>query len=116
MGRKLRNNDGFPASPMLREKIGNSLTGKLKGQRIVKTQYGDKAVFQVELVDADCDFIKDGNPYEPIAGETIEIMPPTVLAKHFAQVKDGETFKTVYMGLGKKGKGNPPHLFETEVL
>lgn len=116
MGRKLKNHDGFPASPMLREKIGNSITGILKGSRTAKTQYGEKPVYVVQLVDADCDFLRDGLPYEPEAGELIEIMPPTVLAKHLAQVKEGETFKTVYAGLGKKSKGNPPHLFETEVL
>ncbi len=116
MGRKLSNGVGFPAMPLLRDKIGAWLTGVLKGSRTVKTQFGDKPVFQIALVDADCDFSRDGVPYEPAAGEIVEIMPPTVLAKHLAQVQVGETFKTVYEGLGKKGKGNAPHLFATEVL
>lgn len=116
MGRKITNLEGFPASPMLREKIGSSLTGTVVSTRIAKTQYGDKPVYTVKLVDADCDFLRDGLPYEPAAGELVEIMPPSVLAKHLAQVQPGETFKTVYQGLGKKGKGNPPHLFITEVL
>ena len=115
MGRKLSGSD-FPPSPLLRDKIGATLTGIIKGTRLAKTQYGEKPVFTVQLVDADCDFIRNGEPYEPAAGELVEIMPPTVLAKHLAQVKEGETFKTVYKGLGKKGKGNAPHLFETEVL
>ncbi len=116
MGRKISSMEGFPASPLLRDKIGNWLTGVLKGSRVAKTQYGEKPVFQVSLVDADCDFSRDGLPYEPAAGEIIEIMPSTVLAKHLLQVQVGETFKTVYKGVGKKTKGNPPHLYDTEVL
>ncbi len=116
MGRKLTGNGGFPASPMLRDKIGATLTGVLRGSRSVKTQFGDKKVYQVEVVDADCDFKKDGLPYEPSAGEIVEIMASTVLAHHLDAVKEGETFKTTYKGLGKKGKGNAPHLFESEVL
>lgn len=116
MGRKLTNQIGFPASPMLRDKVGATLTGTLQGNRIVKTQFGDKKVYKVAVVDADCDFTKDGLPHEPVAGEIIEIMASTVLAKHLDQVKDGETFKTTYKGLGKKGKGNAPHLFDTEII
>jgi len=117
MGRKLKNNDGFPASPLLRERIGNSLTGVLTAVREAKTQFGTKPVYAVKLIDADCDFTKDGLPYEPAEGEVIEMMPPTVLARHLAQVNIGETFKTVYKGLGKKSKkGNPPHMYDTEVL
>lgn len=116
MGRKLQSNEGFPASPYLRDKVGATVTGVMRGSRVVKTQYGDKTVYQFTIVDADCDFMKDGLPYEPAEGELVEIMAPTVLGKHLAQVKPGETFKTTYKGLGKKGKGNAPHLFDTEVL
>lgn len=116
MGRKLSGNGGFPASPLLRDKVGNSLTGVVQARREAKTQYGLKPVYTIKLVDADCEFKKDGLPYEPSEGELVEIMPSTVLASHLAQVKEGETFKTVYKGLGKKGKGNAPHLFDTEVL
>ncbi len=116
MGRKLQSQDGFPASPMLRDKVGATITATMKGNRLAKTQYGDRTVFAVAVVDADCDFQKDGLPYEPIAGEIVEIMAPTVLSKQLAQVKEGETFKTTYKGLGKKGKGNAPHLFDSEVL
>jgi hypothetical protein len=116
MGRKLQSQDGFPAHPMLRDKIGATITAKMIGSRLAKTQYGEKPVFNVSVIDADCDFQKDGLPYEPAEGEIVEIMAPTVLAKQLAQVKAGETFKTTYKGLGKKGKGNAPHLFDSEVL
>lgn len=116
MGRKLTNMDGFPASPLLRDKVGAWLTGTLQEVRVAKTQFGEKPVYKVKLVDADCAFTKDGLPHEPAEGEIVELMPPTVLARHLAQVKPGETFKTTYKGLGKKGKGNAPHLFDTEVI
>lgn len=116
MGRKLQSQDGFPASPYLKDKIGATVTGTMKGNRLVKTQFGEKTVYSFAVVDADCDFKKDGLPYEPAAGEIVEIMAPTVLGKHLAQVKEGETFKTTYKGLGKKGKGNAPHLFDTEII
>lgn len=116
MGRKLQSQDGFPASPYLKDKIGATVTGIMRGNRVVTTQFGDKTVYSFSAIDADCDFKKDGLPYKPEEGELVEIMPPTVLGKHLAQVKVGETFKTTYKGLGKKGKGNAPHLFDTEII
>src|SRR5580704_1546330 len=60
MGRKITGLDGFPASPMLRDKVGATLTGILQSKRTAKTQFGERPVYQVKLIDADCEFTKDG--------------------------------------------------------
>lgn len=113
MGRKISASD-FPPSAELRAE-GAVIKGVYQGSREIKTQFGPKSVFKLKVLDANCEFTKNKEAYEPAAGETVEIMGTTTLTNQLNQVKEGETVTIKYAGLGKKTKGNAPHLFDVEV-
>jgi hypothetical protein len=113
MGRKISATD-FPPSAELRVE-GAELKGVYQGNREIKTQYGLKKVFMFKVLSANCNFLKNKVEYEPAANELVEVMGTTTLTNQLNQVKEGETVTIKYAGLGKKTKGNAPHLFDVEV-
>jgi hypothetical protein len=114
MGRKISASD-FPPSAELRME-GAEITGVFKGSREIKTKYGLKTVFMLKVSDANCTFTKNEQPHEPVIGDEVEIMGTTLLTNQLKQVKVGETVHIKYAGLGTGTKGNPPHMFDVEVL
>jgi hypothetical protein len=72
-------------------------------------------VFIFKVVEANCEFLKNKEAYEPEAGEIVEVMGTTTLTNQLNQAKPGEVITIKYEGLGKKTKGNAPHLFDVEV-
>lgn len=114
MGRKITASD-FPPSAELRVD-GASIKGVFDGAREIKTKFGLKSVFRVKVQEANCAFTRNQQPYEPEAGEVVEIMGTTLLTTQLNQVKVGEVVSIKYAGLGKGTKGNPPHTFDVEVL
>lgn len=113
MGRQLTASVGFPATARLTDKKGSTFTGTLMGYRTQEMGFGPKMIFSFKVIDADCAFSKDKLPYEPAEGEVVEIIPSTVLQRQLEQATVGKTIAIEYMGLGKKGKGHAPHLFNT---
>lgn len=113
MGRKLSASD-FPPSAELRAE-GAVLKGEYVGNREIKTQFGLKTVFKFKVIDANCEFLKNKVAYEPERGEVVEVMGTTTLTNQLNQAKEGEVITIKYLGLGKKTKGNAPHLFDVEV-
>lgn len=113
MGRKLSSSD-FPPSAELRAE-GAVLKGEYLGSREIKTQFGLKQVFKFKVIEANCEFLKNKEAYEPEKGEMVEVMGTTTLTNQLNQAKVGEVLTIKYIGLGKKTKGNAPYLFDVEV-
>lgn len=114
MGKKYSDSTGF--SPTADIKVeGAMLKGILGSSRLVKTQFGDKPVFKIKVLDANCKFtLGKGEEVNVEEGAEVDIFAPTRLATQLAKVPQGETITIKYLGLGKNSKGNPPHTFSVE--
>lgn len=114
MGKKYSDSTGF--SPTAEIKVdGAMLKGIMVGVRQVKTQFGDKPVYKLKVLDANCKFtIGKGEEVTPEEGAEIDVFAPTRLATQLSKVPVGETITIKYLGLGKNNKGNKPHTFSVE--
>ncbi len=114
MGKKYSDASGF--SPTAEIKVdGAMLKGVMVGARLVKTQYGEKPVYKLKVLDANCKFMMGkGEEVDVAEGTDIDVFAPTRLATQLAKVPQGETITIKYLGLGKNSKGNKPHTFSVE--
>lgn len=111
MAKNYSDSTGF--SPTAEIKVdGAMLKGILGASRLVKTQFGDKPVFKIKVLDANCRFtLGKGEEVDVKEGAEVDIFAPTRLATQLAKVPQGETITIKYLGLGKNSKGNKPHTF-----
>jgi len=117
MGRQIPDANGggdFSPTALLKEKDA-MLKGILKSRREIKTMYGPKPVYSFTVLDASCRFTKDKQEVQPEEGQTVDVIPPTRLARQLAQVNEGETVTITYQGTKKVGRGQPAHFFAVEV-
>jgi hypothetical protein len=121
MGRAIpdsNGNGGGDFAPTADIKVaGAMLKGTLLSVRSVKTQYGEKPVYALKVLDASCKFFvgKERKEVMPGEGDTVDIFAPTRLARQLAQVAVGETATIVYKGTKKAGRGQPAHYFDVTV-
>ena len=109
------NGGGDFAPTALLKEANAMLKGVLKGKREIKTMYGPKLVYSFTVLDATCRFTKDKQEVSPAEGDTVDVIPPTRLARQLAQVNEGETVTMTYQGTKKAGRGQPAHVFSVEV-
>lgn len=105
----------FAPTAMIKE-AGATITAILRGKREIKTKFGIKDVQILEVCDATCRFMKGDQEVFPNAGDKVEVIPPTRLARQLAQVPNGSKVLIKYLGLGKASRGNAPHTYHVEVL
>lgn len=111
MGKTYSDSSGFSPTAQIKED-GAMLKGILGTSRLVKTQYGEKPVFTIKVLDANCKFtLGKGEEVNIEEGANVDIFAPTRLATQLAKVPQGETITIKYLGLGKNSKGNKPHTF-----
>lgn len=122
MGKKL--SGSAEATPLVNitEKEGSFLQGVLRDRREVKTQYGMRPVYTLELEDTDMStVIKNGNSYDKCdvaQGANVGVFAPTLLDRALLKAAPGDTLRIVYQGLGKSTKKgrNAPHMFDVEIV
>lgn len=101
----------FAPSAYIREK-GAMIEGVLKSVRQVKTDYGERPVYTLQLKDYACKFSKDDTFVEPEENSEVDFFAPTRLARQLASVPFGTLVRITYAGQKKVGKGNPAHIFD----
>lgn len=115
MGKKYSDSTGFAPTAEIKVE-GAMVKGKMLGVREVKTQFGPKPVYKLEVRDANCKFtLGKGEEVDVTEGQHIDIFAPTRLATQLSKVPVGEIITIKYLGLGKGGRGaNKPHTFSVE--
>jgi hypothetical protein len=122
MGRKLTSD--MQATPVvsLTEKEGAFFQGVLVERKLVKTQWGERPLFNFELDDTDMRITKkEGKEYletDVEQGATVAVFAPTMLDRALVKAEAGDKLKIVYTGLGKSAKKgrNAPHTFDVEII
>lgn len=102
--------DAFAPTAEIRAE-GAMLKGVLLSSREVETQWGKKPVYRIKVLDADCKFTLDKAEVTPVEGSEVDVFAPTLLNVQLKKVPVGEMITIKYLGRGKKGKGQPPHMF-----
>lgn len=117
MGTVIKDTDTskFAATARLTD-TGASLVGVMRSHREIKTKFGPKPVFVLEAVDASCKFMRGDEEVFPEAGEKIEIIPATRLARQLGQVPAGSKVSIKYLGKKDTGGANAAHTYHVEVL
>ncbi len=104
----------FPPSAYLKEE-GAMLEGLLLAVRQVKTQYGEKPVYTVQLKDYNCKFAIGETFVEPTENTKVEFFASTRLARQLDKVAFGKLVRITYAGTKKVGRGNPAHIYDVLV-
>lgn len=117
MGKVINDVDTSNFAPNAQIKVdGATVTGFLKARREIKTKFGLKSVFVLEVTDAECKFMKGSEEVFPQPGEKVEILPPTRLARQLAQVPMNSKVLIKYAGKKETGGPNAAHTFHVEIL
>lgn len=123
MGRKLTTNAQATPVVNVTETVGSFVQGVLRERKEVKTQWGMRPVFGLELEDSDMRFMTKGDKglyieiKEVAQGSLVSIFAPTLLDRALQQATAGDKVKIVYSGVGKAKKGrNAPHMFDVEII
>src|ERR1700739_200341 len=103
----------FNATAMLKVK-GASITGEIVGKREVETQYGKATIHSMKVKDANCDFTKDKQPYEPETGETVEFFGTAKLNEKLADYDAGDVVIISYLGKEKPKYKKRPHQWKVK--
>lgn len=118
MGKKISDKSsggGFLPTAYLKDE-GKMIKGVLLESRMVATQYGDKPVYKIKVLDASCKFVLDKNEVTPVEGSEAEFFAATRLDRQLKQVPFGSTVTIVHLGKKKFGKGgNAAHTYDVEV-
>ncbi len=104
----------FAPSAFLKEE-GAMLEGLLLSVRQVKTMYGERPVYTLQLKDYSCKFSKDEKFVEPKEDTKVDFFAPTRLARQLSGIEFGKLVRITYAGQKKVGKGNPAHIFDVLV-
>lgn len=118
MGTKIGDEGGGSFNPTAEIKVAGAMVkGVLSGMRLVKTKFGEKPVYTLKVLDADCKFVtgKERTEALPQEGDPVEVFAPTRLARQLAKVAQGKVVTIKYLGQKSVGRGNPAHVFDVEV-
>lgn len=107
---KTYTDSGFAPTAFLKEE-GAMVKGSLGALRMVKTQWGEKPVYKLTVIDATCRFTVGKEEVTPEAGAIVDVFATTRLAAQLAKVPVGETITIRYLGTKPSGKGKPAHTF-----
>lgn len=107
---KTYSDSDFAPTAMLKEE-GAMIKGILGAVRMVKTQWGDKPVYKLKVLDASCRFTRGKEEVTPEADSEVDIFATTRLATQLAKVPVGETITIRYAGTKPSVKGKPAHTF-----
>ncbi len=115
MGTKVSDEGGEFKPTAIIKVAGAMLKGVFQARRLVKTKYGEKPVYSLKVVDADCKFRTGETESFPQENELVEVFAPTRLARQLEKVKQGQVVTIKYIGQKSVGRGNPAHCFDVEV-
>lgn len=116
MGTRILDSNGggadFAPTALMKEKDA-MIKGVLVARRLAKTQYGDKPVYSLTVLDASCKFTQGkGQEVSPEEGATVDLFASTRLERQLCQVAMGKTVTIKYAGTKKIGKGMPAHVYD----
>lgn len=105
----------FAPTACIKEK-GAMVKGTINSIRLVKTKFGEKPVYSLKVMDADCKFTvgKERAEAFPGEGDLVEFFAPTRLARQLAKVRQGHTVTIKYRGTKQVGRGNPAHVYDVQ--
>ncbi len=104
----------FAPSAYLKEKDA-MIEGLLLSVRQVKTQYGDKPVYTMQLKDYSCKFSKGEAFVEPKENTKVDFFASTRLARQLSSIEFGKLVRITYAGTKKAGKGAMAHVYDVLV-
>jgi hypothetical protein len=112
----------FLPSVQTTTKKGLTFTGKYVSKREGKFGFGNRFVYEFEVLDGDMPIQrrneqKEWAEVDVDKGDHVEILGNTRLSYAFNQLSAGAVVTIKYLGLGQKPKrgGNAPHEYEVEV-
>ena len=117
MGQVISDVDTSKFNPTAQLKTeGAMLKGRLTEKRAVKTKFGSKPVYVVEVTDASCKFLKGKEEVFPEAGAASDVFATTRLERQLAQVPLKSNIEIRCLGRKDVGGPNPAWMYHVEIV